>query len=207
MEEKKLTERESIELITSMISRTKERYIGDGNILLMWGYLVVAVTITVWILQAATHSREWQWLWFLIPLVGGVATPLMLRNRHLKSGVKTYSDNVTSRLWTIVGISEIVLTVICLALAFLVKVNAWSSMLVYTLLVVPFAELTQGMIVREKCLVYGGVTGLAIGVIFLCSVAGQMALYAHWFLPLFIIAFIAMMIVPGHILNHKAKKR
>ena len=207
MEEKKLTERESIELITSMISRTKERYIGDGNILLMWGYLVVIVTITVWVLQVTTLRREWLWLWFLIPLVGGVATPLMSRKRHLKSGVKTYSDNVTSRLWAIVGVSEVILTIICLCLAQLLKVNAWSSMLVYTLLVVPFAELTQGLIVREKCLVYGGLTGLAIGAIFICSVAGQMVLYAHWFLPLFIIAFIAMMIVPGHILNYKAKKR
>lgn len=48
MEEKRLTENESIEIITSMINRTKDRYIGSGNIMLMWGYLVVAVTIFVW---------------------------------------------------------------------------------------------------------------------------------------------------------------
>ena len=29
MEEKKMTERESLELITAMINRTRERYIGD----------------------------------------------------------------------------------------------------------------------------------------------------------------------------------
>ena len=45
MDEKKLTEKESIILITEMISRTKERYIGDGNIMLMWGYLTVLVSI------------------------------------------------------------------------------------------------------------------------------------------------------------------
>lgn len=50
MEDKKLTGIESIELITSMINRTKERYIGSGNIMLLWGYLVVAVTVLVWVM-------------------------------------------------------------------------------------------------------------------------------------------------------------
>ena len=33
MEDKKLTEQESLELITTMIHRTRERYIGDGNMI------------------------------------------------------------------------------------------------------------------------------------------------------------------------------
>lgn len=44
MKEKKLTEQESISIIAEMISRTKERYIGDGNIMLMWGWLTIAVS-------------------------------------------------------------------------------------------------------------------------------------------------------------------
>ncbi len=51
MEEKKLTEKESLELISAMIARTKERYmLGDGNIMLLWGYLTVAVSVAIWIL-------------------------------------------------------------------------------------------------------------------------------------------------------------
>ena len=45
MEDKKMTEKESLELITAMIQRTKERYVGDGNIMLMWGYLSVVVAV------------------------------------------------------------------------------------------------------------------------------------------------------------------
>lgn len=44
MEDRKLTERESLEVITSMIALTKQRYIGDGRILLLFGYLTVAVS-------------------------------------------------------------------------------------------------------------------------------------------------------------------
>ena len=46
MEDRKLTEKESLEVITSMIALTKQRYIGDGRILLLFGYLTVAVSGT-----------------------------------------------------------------------------------------------------------------------------------------------------------------
>ena len=77
MEDRKLTEKESLEVITSMIARTKQRYIGDGNIMLMWGYLCVAVAAAIWILTACTHNGAWSWLWFLIWIIGGTATPIM----------------------------------------------------------------------------------------------------------------------------------
>lgn len=49
MEEKRINERESIEIITSMIARTKKRYsLGDGNIMLMWGYLTLCISALVW---------------------------------------------------------------------------------------------------------------------------------------------------------------
>lgn len=72
MEERKLTEKESLEVITSMIARTKQRYLGGGNILLMWGYLVAIVTLAVWLTLVFTHNEVWNWLWFAIPLIGGI---------------------------------------------------------------------------------------------------------------------------------------
>ena len=48
MEDRKLTEKESLEVITSMIARTKAKYLGSGNILLMWGYLIAITSILVW---------------------------------------------------------------------------------------------------------------------------------------------------------------
>ena len=51
----------------------------------------------------------------------------------------------------------------------------------------------------------GGAVGLLAGIFTICCIAGHVTLYATWFMPIFIIAFIAMMIVPGHILNRKAR--
>lgn len=207
MEERKLNERESLEIITSMIARTKVRYLGSGNILLVWGYLVAVVAICVWILITATHKSAWNWLWFAIPAIGFPVTFLMARKENLKSGVTTYSDKITSNLWTIFGISEIVVAFICLGFELIGDINCWRAMLVYSLLLAPGAEIAQGFILKEKSLVGGGIVGLAAGIVTVCCVAGGIPLLANWYMPLFILAFVAMMIVPGHILNDKATRQ
>ncbi len=77
--------------------------------------------------------------------------------------------------------------------------------ILFALLLVGFAELVQGVVVKEVSLVAGGAVGMLAGVVTLACVAARVALSAGWFLPMFIAAFVAMMIVPGHVLNHKAR--
>ncbi|MDE5706108.1 hypothetical protein [Muribaculum sp.] len=206
MEDRKLTEQECLEVITSMIARTKQRYIGDGNVLLMWGYLTVGVTALIWILLTTTHNPAWNWLWFIIWIVGGVATPLMAKRQLYKNGVKNYSDTLTSRIWSIVGFSAIASTFICLGFLLIKGIDTWSMMLAFALIIVPFAEIVQGIIVKEKSLMAGGSIGLVFGIFTVCCIAGHIELHSSWFMPLFMLSFIAMMIVPGHILNHKASQ-
>ncbi len=206
MEDKKLTEKESLEVITSMIARTKVRYLGSGNILLMWGYLAVFTSILVWILLAATQQNVWNWLWFAIPVIGMPLTSIMARREKRTDGVVTYSDKITSHLWSIFGVSEIVLTLICLGFSLIGGIKCWTAMIVYTIIAAPFAEIAQGLIVKEKSLTWGGIVGLAIGMVLVCCVTGKIPLLANWFKPLFILFWVVMMIVPGHIINHKAKK-
>ncbi len=206
MEDKKLTEKESLEVITSMIARTKVRYLGSGNILLMWGYLAVFTSISVWILLAATQQNVWNWLWFAIPVIGMPLTSIMARREKRTDGVVTYSDKIISHLWSIFGVSEIVLTLICLGFSLFGGIKCWTAMIVYTIIAAPFAEIAQGLIVKEKSLTWGGIVGLAIGMVLVCCVTGKIPLLANWFMPLFILFWVVMMIVPGHIINHKAKK-
>ena len=206
MEDRKLTEKESLEVITSMIAQTKERYIGNGNIMLMWGYLIVAVATLIWTLLIITHNTSWNWLWYLIWIIGGIATPIMAKKEQRKRGVKNYSDTLTSRIWSTVGFSAIAATAICLAMLLVKGIDAWTSMFAVALIIVPFGEIAQGIVIKEKSLVVGGAIGLCVGLFTMACIAGHVMLNASWFMPMFIVAFTAMMIIPGHILNHKAKK-
>ena len=206
MEEKNLTEKESLELITSMIARTKTRYLGSKK-MLMWGYLVVITTISVWILLATTHNPIWNWLWFAIPLIGFPTTSIMTHKQQRHRGATSYSDNVTSRLWTIFGISEIVLIILCLGFSLVGEIDCWGAMLIYPLLLASGAEIAQGLIVKENSLIYGGILGLIVGMITICCVVGEVPLRVNWYMPLFILAVGGMMIIPGHILNNKEKQQ
>lgn len=205
MEDRKFTEKESLEVITSMIARTKDRYV-NGDIMLLWGYLSAGVAALIWVLLAITHNPAWNWLWFLIWIVGGTATPIMAKRQQREKGVKSYSDVITSRIWTAVSYSAIASTAFCLAFLLVKGINAWSMMLALALIIVPFAEIAQGIIIKEKSLVAGGAVGLIAGLFTLACIVGGVRLYASWFMPLFIVSFIAMMVIPGHIINHKSRK-
>ena len=206
MEEKKLTEKESLELIASMISRTKTRYLGSRK-MLMWGYLVVITAISVWVLVATTHNLVWNWLWFAIPVIGFPSTSMMAHRQQRYRGVTSYSDKITSRLWTIFGISEIVLIIMCLGFYLLGETDCSGAILVYSILMTSGAEIAQGLIVRENSLIYGGIIGLLVGMITVCCIVGDIPLNVNWYMPLFILTWIAMMIIPGHILSKKEKQQ
>ena len=80
MEERNISAQESLEIITSMINNSRKRlHLGDGNILLLWGYLTVAVAALVTTLLIITHNQVFNWFWFLIMIIGGTITPRMAR--------------------------------------------------------------------------------------------------------------------------------
>lgn len=207
MEEKKISEKESLEIITEMISRTKERYIGDGNIMLMWGYLSVGIAALVWIMLVLTRNPMWNWLWFAMGVIGGILTPVLDKKQRNRNGVKSYWDKFTSQMWTTVGISAMIATTFCLGFQLIGGVDTWRMMFAIALIIVPFGEITQGIMLRESSLQLGGWVGLLAGIFTLCCIAGRIPLNVVWFMPMCIVAFAAMMIVPGHILNAKSRRK
>lgn len=109
MEEKKLSEKESLELIAQMIRNTQQKLErGNGIPFLIWGYATVAVSILVWYLFSSTGNPHWNFLWFLIPVIG---FPTMMWNvRKQEKGIKTYIDKVISYVWIAFGVAGIVVS-------------------------------------------------------------------------------------------------
>lgn len=208
MEEKKINEKESLAIIAEMIDRTKNRLrIGDGNMLLLWGYTSLAVTALTLSVLIITQHQASNWLWFLIWLIGGSVSARICRRRDCESSVRTYIDNITSGLWSLVGSCAILITAICLIMMLAGGRDCWLAMLVFGLLIVGIAVAIQGIIIKEKCLVAGGSVGIMCGAIVMCFAIGGISISIWWAFPLIAVSFISMLIVPGHILNHKARKQ
>ena len=84
--------------------------------------------------------------------------------------------------------------------------DCWLAMLVFGLLIVGIAVAIQGIIIKEKSLIAGGAVGVISGALVMCFAIGGISLSIWWAFPLIAVSFISMLIVPGHILNYKARK-
>ena len=210
MEDKKLNNQESLELITMMINKTKRQiHVGEGNLLLWWGYTSAIVGLLVGVsLWLTGGNPACNWLWFLIWIVGGIGMAIRIRKDkgRIEKEPFTYVDRLTGNLWMTIGWVFALGTLISIGFQFCGK-DTWVIMLVFAFLLVGFGASMQGFIFQEKSMVFGGAFSLAAGVFVLGCVLASVKLYVQWIIPLFVLCFIATMIIPGHVLNAKAKKQ
>lgn len=188
MEDKIMNEKESLELITRMIQNTRMRVEKNGGTpFLIWGYTTVIVSLLVWFMVTSTNRYEWHYLWFLLPAFGIPAT--FWANRKSEVVVKTYVDRVVNYIWMVFG--SVGFLVSCIALLYPIPI------LFIVLLLMGMGVLLTGMVIDSKVAVIGGLFGVLFS--FACIwVTGinQILVFAP--------AFIFIMIIPGHIINHAA---
>lgn len=112
MEDRKLSEKESLVLISQMINETKDRFEQrNGSIFLLWGYLTVTISVLVYVLLKVTGNYWIQLLWWLIPLIG---YPVMLRMINKKnSKVTTFIDRTISNIWIVLGVCAVITPLLC----------------------------------------------------------------------------------------------
>ena len=73
MEDRKLSEKESLDIITQMINSSKRNMkVGSGNVLLYWGYFTVLLSVVISSLIVYTQNYIWSWGWMLMFAVGPV---------------------------------------------------------------------------------------------------------------------------------------
>ena len=113
MEERKLNEKESLELIAQMIQNTKNRLETNcGMPFLFWGYTTLFVSLLIWFLVVTTRNYYWQYLWFLLPIIAGTGTYLSTRNQQ--PGIKTHLDKVINYIWLVFGITGFLISMLAM---------------------------------------------------------------------------------------------
>ena len=113
MEERKLNEKESLELIAQMIQNTKNRLETNcGMPFLFWGYTTLYVSLLIWFLVVTTGNYYWQYLWFLLPIIAGTGTYLSTRNQQ--PGIKTHLDKVINYIWLVFGITGFLISMLAM---------------------------------------------------------------------------------------------
>ena len=200
MEDKKLNEQESLELIARMIQNSKKNLeLGSGNIFLLWGYLSAVMAAVVLLLVWQTGYLKWNWLWFAIPLLGWPLQAYLQKNTERR--VLTYTDKVIASVWGVLGMAMGVGAVFYCA-------DADRAMLILPLMVLcaGIGVAITGNIIRDRWMRFCGVLSFFIG---LFSLKGMESFNLEgWYgdCITFIVCIVLMFIIPGHRLNREARR-
>lgn len=191
METRKLTQNESIELIATMIAQTRQKFErGSGTIFLLWGYISFLTSAAVWIATTLSPNPAWNILWWAIPVLG---FPLMfiIKRNHPKNA-RTYIDRFISYIWIVTGSVAVVFPMA----GMFVPIMNFVTIPVETL-VLSIAVTITGLTIEFRPLVIGGIISLLLSMLFY---------FVNDYYPvIFMAMFVAAMIIPGHILNSRAK--
>jgi hypothetical protein len=108
-DEQQLTEQQSLELITRMISKAKEDYKETGVGALMWGSLVTFCSL-VSFANFYIHARILNYIWFLT-LAAVIPQIIISVRESKKKKIKTYNDDAMGGIWISFGISLFLLSI------------------------------------------------------------------------------------------------
>lgn len=192
MEEKNLTQNESLELITKMIKETRNNLERDGgSIYLLWGYVWLFVSLTIYFLLMKTGDYRIQWLWFAIPVIGYPAMIYLLNNN--KKGAVSLPGRFIGNVWIVIGIVAGLLS-----LYMLIDYKAFPILFIMALLINTGVAIS-GLIIKFKPVIVAGFLGILLSfVILMISGLNQILIFSSF--------SIIMLIIPGHILNSASRK-
>ncbi len=141
---------QSLQLIQSMIAKTKSDIGANRYYFLLWGWIVFGAILTQFFLKVVFKYQHHYAVW----LVTFVAVALTIwRNKHddKKSGVRTYIGDSIGYLWMGLGISFFVMTfIISVSIGWL---HAWPFMI----LMYGVGTFISGKILQFSPMVVGGI--------------------------------------------------
>lgn len=181
--------RQSIELIRSMISKTKSNLSENRFYFLLWGWTSFIAIICQFLLKVVFESDRHYLVW-LVTLPAAVIT-MWHATRHRKTPmVKTYLGDSMSFLWTGIGISFFVLVVIITNLP-----GGWLHAWPFFILFYGLGTFVSGRILQFTPLIIGGVFNWMLALI---------AVYVHYDYQMLLAAaaILTSYIIPGHLLGH-----
>lgn len=207
MEEKNLTEKESLELITNMIQQTKkDSAIGSGDTFLIWGYLCVLCSLSVVAMAYFAGGGRWGWLYFAIPALGSAIAGINARRLKKKyKSPSTYSASSINNIWACLSFVIAAYAIDCLM--DWNKPAAWSGMFLLGLLLPGIGTYCTGVILKESVLRICGMIGVIIGLSFLHDLCCEGALITIKWPIIMAVSMVITLVVPGHYLNNKSKKQ
>ena len=199
MEERKLNEKESLELIAQMIQNSKKNLqVGRGNQFILWGWLGAITSLVVMGMLMWTKNPAWNWLWFAIPVIGWPT--MMWQMKKEKKPVVTFTDKVLKAVWMSIGSIGMLGT-------FLMAIYAKNMMLMLpgVSILIAIGVFITGAILDDRALKTRTFGALLLIMMASCHIVFMQDDF-YWYYITFSLGFIVMLVMPGYHLNKEVKK-
>ena len=194
MEERKFTEKESLELISQMISASRQRLQkGSGNPFLCYGYTSLAISVATFLISRFSGNYVWNLLWILMFIP---AIVLWIKDRGEKPETTSYIDRMLTNTWKVVLMLMVMSLVVIVCSGLGAGVVNMMLMLPLALIFVCTGTLITGLTIGEGSIVGMTTIAFVMPVLLLSAmVAGDQ------YLPV-----LFSLVIPGHIINRRSSR-
>jgi uncharacterized protein with PQ loop repeat len=189
-EEKKLTEKESLELITSMINKVKHSYIESGFGPLLWGILITFCSLMTYV-QVSFHFTIGFDVW-LLSLFALVPQVYFAWRAKKQKNFTSHEEIVMNYVWSTFAICLFLLSF------YSSKVHASNSIALY-MMIYGMPTFITGGVCKFRPMIVGGI------ICWVCSIVSYYTDFANGMLLMALSACSAWLI-PGIILRRRYLK-
>ena len=187
--EESFNEKQSLELITGMINKAKNKFSESGTLYLVWGLAVLFCSTTQFILLHFFHYKRSYYVWLLLLFVYIYQAIFLVKKKKCQQ-VKTYTDEILGYVW--------VCFVLCINVMIFILIYSRKFELIYSAILVVYAIPTflSGAILKVRALIIGGIC---------CWVLACVSVFVpyNYHLLLISLAVFVAWIIPGLYLRRK----
>lgn len=186
--EENFTPQQSLQLIQSMIGKAKARLSANSIYFLLWGWVTFAAIIGQFLLKVVFQYKHHYLVWF-ITIPTAILSIVYTGRTHTRRPVKTYVGESMGYVWTGIGISFCVLSVIITN-----SDGGWAKAWPFFILFYGLGTFISGKILEFTPLVVGGILNWVLAIT---------CLYVEFDYQLLVAAaaILTSYIIPGHMLR------
>ena len=208
MEDKKITELESLDLITKMIRQSNDHMAcGAGNQFILWGVILVAISLIVDLGIMLVPSGLWMWGYFGIPVLGfPLSYWLQKRAKPSSEGhVKTYINNSIDKVWSACGKVLLVFPLVVLLLHSTLSPRVWIAMFYIGMFIPAIGCYITGIFLDDKRIQLFSGFACGMSLIFLAYAVQQNFEFTLLKTYIFPLCSFCSLVMTGILINRRAK--
>ncbi len=157
MQQENFSPEQSLRLIQSMISKTKQDMSDNSIYFLVWGWLTFFASTGQFILKHLLNYEKHYLVWMVV-IIGIIFSIYQGKKEEKNSSVKTYVDESMGHLWLGLAISFFVLAMI------LTKLGWGTVAFPFFIMLYGLGTFVSGSIIRFRPLIIGGIISWALAI-------------------------------------------